>query len=102
MSEAAIKKTPVKRLRSEDWLGKASAGLILGLTLSFGLSGLVGAFVLSDVSLFSIAHQFTMWITGPILVLILSTCFLFQSGTRAWGWLGLANVLVWGLLWVTS
>ena len=91
-----------ERLKSEDSLAKASAGLVLGLTLSLALSGLLGVFGIQDVSQFSIEHQFTMWITGPILILILSSSFLFQSGLRAWCWLGLANVLCWGLLWITS
>lgn len=91
-----------ERLKTEDSLAKASAGLILGLTLSLALSGMLGVFGLQDVAQFSIEHQFTMWITGPILILILSSCFLFQSGLRAWFWLGLANVLCWGLLWITS
>ncbi len=91
-----------ERLRSEDSISKASAGLILGLTLSLALSGLVGIFVFNGVPQFSIEHQFTMWITGPFLVLILSGCFLFRSGLSAWVWLGLANTLCWGLLWITS
>ena len=99
---ASAKKKPANRLKSEDWLGKASAGLILGFTLSLGLGGILGSLIFSDISRFSIAHQFTMWVTGPILVLILSSCFLFQSGVRAWVWLGAANFFTWGLLWITS
>ena len=90
------------KLRSEDWFGKASAGLVLGFFLALGLSGCVGVFLLDGVSQFSIEHQFTMWIIGPMLICILSGCFFFQTSLRAWGWLGLANAVVWGLLLLTG
>ncbi len=97
-----LKKTKAPRLSSQHWAGKASAGLILGFCLSLGLSGFLGLFVFGGVGQFSIAHQLTMWFMAPTLVVLLSTCFLFQSGLRAWCWLGAANVVVWSILFLTS
>ncbi|MGK2286510.1 hypothetical protein [Pedomonas sp. V897] len=89
----------MKPLSSQDWLGKSSAGLILGFLLALGLSGLFKLANGVEEAFFSLKGQFSMWMISPIWGLILSFCFLFGSPARAWGWLGLANLLLWGALW---
>lgn len=89
---------PKSELTSKNWFGKASAGLILGFTLAIGLCGLFACFGPGSVSFDSGPGQFTMWLTAPLWSGILSFCFFFRDGWRAWGWLGLANVIVWGVL----
>ena len=85
-------------LSSRDWFGKASAGLILGFILSLGLCGLFGTMGPGSVDYDSARGQLTMWLTAPLWAGILSGCFLFGSGRRAWAWLAIANVAVWGVL----
>ena len=82
-------------LTSRDWFSKASAGLILGFLLALGLSGLLAAALGISDNFFSTKGQLTMWSMSLSWSLVLSFCFLFGSGLRAWIWLGLANVLVW-------
>ena len=89
-----------EKLSSRDWFGKASAGLLLGFFIAVGLSGIFARFGPGEVSSFSIQHQFTMWLIAPLLAGILSFCFLFRSGLRAWGWLGITNLVIWGLLYI--
>ncbi|WP_232495542.1 hypothetical protein [Novosphingobium kaempferiae] len=83
------------QLTSRDWLGKASAGLILGFVLALGLSGLIAWSIGVSDTFFSTRGQLAMWSMSPVWCLILSLCFLFRSGGRAWGVLGLASVIVW-------
>lgn len=85
-------------LSSRDWFGKASAGLVLGFALALGLSGLLAWAVGVGDTYFSPKGQLAMWVMAPIWCLVLSFCFLFRSGLRAWGWLGLATMVVWGML----
>jgi hypothetical protein len=85
-------------LTSRNWPGKASAGLILGLALALGVSGLLPRLGVGSISYMKTSGQFMMWLISPIWAGVLSFCFLFPSGARAWRWLGLANALVWGLL----
>lgn len=40
-----------------------------------------------------------MWMIAPVWATVLGFVFLFRSTLRAWLWLGLANVLAWGVLW---
>lgn len=85
-------------LSSRDWLGKASAGLVLGFLLSLGLTSIFGwTFQDAGNPYFSAQGQLAMWLTSPIWAAILSFCFLFRSGYRAWGWLGLANLATWAV-----
>jgi cytochrome bd-type quinol oxidase subunit 2 len=80
-------------LRSEDWLGKASAGLVCGYALAIGLTGLFAWLGPGGLMHSSAKTQLNMWLVAPIWVTVLSTCFLFRSGRRAWAWLLLANAL---------
>ena len=84
--------SPVRR----DWLAKTLAGLLLGLTLAMGCSGIF-ARLASTIAL-PIRAQLTMWMVTPIWLGVFSGCFFFGSGKRAWLWLGAANVVVFGLL----
>ena len=43
--------------------------------------------------------QFNMWMIAPVWATVLGLVFLFRDSLRAWLWLGLANVLAWGVLW---
>lgn len=89
-----------KPLTSRDWFGKSSAGLILGFLLALGCSGLFKLTSGLGEIFFSTKGQFSMWMIAPVWGLILSFCFLFGSPARAWGWLTLANMLLWGALWM--
>lgn len=90
------------RLSSKNWFGKASAGLILGFFLALALSGILGKFVFGGVGQYSVFHQLSMWSIAPTFVVILSTCFLFQNGPKAWLWLGLINAGLWSVLFLSS
>ena len=75
-----------------DWWSKSIAGVLLGFTLAVALSGLftwIGPGGPTAVNKF----QFTMWIVAPLWLGVVSFCFLFRSGLRAWLWLGGANLL---------
>lgn len=80
---------------SSNWFGKASAGLVLGFGLALALSAL---FAILMPGIGGGKLQVTMWIVSPMWVTILSFCFLFRNGRAAWGWLGLANGIAFGLL----
>ena len=85
-------------LSSRNWFGKASAGTIAGFFLALAVCGVLAQFGPLEVGTFSAQAQVTMWLMAPLWTLILSFCFLFHNGVRAWAWLGGANVLLWGLL----
>lgn len=88
---------PAVEIGSRDWFGKASAALVLGFTLALGLTSIFGwYFQDAGNPLFSAQGQMAMWLMAPIWAGILSFCFLFGSGPRAWAWLGAANLLAWG------
>lgn len=87
--------TKEPQLTARNWFGKASAGLILGLGIAIGLSGLTSWALGLEGGSFSLVRQFTMWIISPIWCAILSFCFLFRSGWRAWGVLGTCAALIW-------
>lgn len=86
------------RLSSRNWFGKASAGLIAGFAASLAITCIYS--LLAGVrNAFLDAHgQLAMWAIAPLWAGILSFCFLFRSGWRAWVWLGAVNVAAWGLL----
>lgn len=88
-------------LSSRNWLGKSSAGLLLGFTLALGCAGLFRLAV--DVGdALSMKGQLVMWMMAPVWALTLAFCFLFRSGLRAWLWLGGANLAVWAVLIATG
>ena len=80
-----------------DWWSKSLAGVLLGFTLAIALSGLVtwiGPGGPAAVNKF----QFTMWIVAPLWLGVVSFCFLFRSGVRAWVWLGSSNLAAYAAL----
>jgi hypothetical protein len=87
-------------LSSRDWFGKASAGLVMGFLLALGLAGLMRALLGLKEAFFSLPGQFTMWAMSPVWSLVLSFCFMFRSGVRAWVALGAANALLWAIVWL--
>lgn len=50
----------------KGWLGKASAGIILGFTLALGISGLFMWITPSGLMAGSGKTQFAMWLVAPI------------------------------------
>lgn len=76
-----------------DWWTKTLAGLILGFTLALGLVGLFAWFGPGGIDA-AVKVQFNMWPISPIWLLIVSFSFLFRTGWRAVGYLGLFNILV--------
>lgn len=87
------------RYSNKQWLAKLSAAVLLGFTLTIALTGLLMDFVFGPVAVFSIHGQFLMWMIAPVWVAILSSCFIFRSGLRAWLYLGAANLLLWPIIW---
>ena len=87
-----------RQLTSKNWMGKTSAGVIAGYFLTIAICGMVSRFGPLEVGFFSAQAQITMWLVAPVWSLILSFCFMFQNGWRAWGWLGGANLVVWAIL----
>ncbi|MFC7050449.1 hypothetical protein [Emcibacter nanhaiensis] len=90
--------TVEEKLSSGNWFGKVSAAVILGFLLSIGLTGLVGQITVGGLPGDANKVQFTMWMTAPIWIALLGSCFLFRTGLRAWLGLGAANVVCYGLL----
>ncbi|MBM3563202.1 MAG: hypothetical protein FJX16_00950 [Alphaproteobacteria bacterium] len=74
-----------------DWVGKTSAGAILGFSLAIALAGLF-AWLSPGRLATPNKFQLVMWLIAPIWLTTLSLCFLFSSGMRAWLWLGAANL----------
>ena len=91
-----------QQLTSANWFGKASAGTVAGFLLTLAICGLFASVGPGEVGFFSARAQLTMWLMAPMWALILSFCFLFRNGPRAWFWLTGANVITWTLLYVTS
>ena len=86
------------RLQSRHWLGKTLAGAVLGYTLALAVSG--GVALLTPGGFSGEGKvQFNMWMIAPVWATVLGLVFLFRDSLRAWLWLGLANVLAWGVLW---
>lgn len=75
------------------WLAKGLAGLILGLVIAIGLSGLLARAGPGGTDAPG-KYVVTMWAVVPVWMLVLTFCFLFRNGWRAWAWLGGAAFLV--------
>ncbi|ABC23114.1 hypothetical protein [Rhodospirillum rubrum] len=86
------KHPPIRR----DWLSKILAGTLLGFTLALGCSGLL-VLALPQLPL-PVKAQLAMWVVMPLWLGVLSGCFAFRDGRRAWLWLGGATALVLDLL----
>lgn len=86
------------KLTSQDWFGKASAGVILGFGLALAISGLFAWFGPGGLGESGGKVQLNMWLMSPIWMAVVSFCFLFRDAARAWLWLGGANLVAFGLL----
>ena len=78
---------------TRHWFAKGLAGLFLGLVIAIGVSGLLawaGPGGLDPPGKYVV----TMWAVLPVWMLVLTFCFLFRSGWRAWAWLGAASLLI--------
>jgi len=84
-------------ITSRDWLGKVSAAFVLGFPLALALTCTFTALFSKGDSYFSAQGQIAMWLMSPIWCALLSFCFLFRSTARAWGWLAMANLIIWAL-----
>ncbi|MGF7151997.1 hypothetical protein FHS96_005665 [Sphingomonas zeicaulis] len=82
-------------LTSRDWLGKATAAVVLGFTLTLALTCTFCVLFSHGDSHFTAQGQLAMWLASPIWCLILGLCFLFRSSVRAWIWLATANHVAW-------
>ena len=89
-------------ITNRGWIGKAGAGVLLGFLLALGVSGLFKVALGVNDTFFSTRGQFSMWLMSPVWAFTLSFCFLFPSARSAWSWLGLANGLVWGALFLAG
>lgn len=89
------------RLQSRHWFGKTCAGTVLGFGLALAVSGLFAWLGPDGIAAGGGKNQFTMWLMAPIWAAVLSLVYLFRDSLRAWLWLGAANVVAFGLLWLT-
>lgn len=83
----AGKPPPIQR----DWWAKSIAGTLLGFTLGILASGLLVRF--GPALPLANTAQLAMWTVPPVWMAVLSLCFLFQTGLRAWVWLLAINLL---------
>lgn len=84
MSQAPIQK---------DWGSKSLAGGILGLAFAFACSGIYTRLVTSLP--LPVKAQLAMWMVAPIWLSLFALVYLFQSGKRAWLYLGSLNLIAW-------
>ncbi|GAB2181922.1 hypothetical protein DLREEDagrD3_21450 [Denitratisoma sp. agr-D3] len=81
---------------ARDWWSKTLAGLLLGFLLAVGCAGIFN-WLAADMAL-GVRGQLAMWLLAPVWLGVLAGVYFFRSGWRAWGWLGAANLLVFGFL----
>lgn len=93
----SVRPCPHAPLSPRDWLGKSSAGALLGFTLALALGGLLDLLTPGAVAPYNAKHQLIMWSMGLFWPVILALCFLFRDGRRAWLWLAAANLVAYGL-----
>lgn len=79
-----------------DWWAKTLAGVLLGFSLAILASGLLSRYL--PIQPLQAGAQLAMWLVPAVWLAVLSGCFFFRSGLRAWGWLGAANLLALVLL----
>lgn len=100
--EKCMKEATRPRLDSRHWFGKTSAGVVLGYTLSIALSGVMAGLTPGGFGGGAGKIQFNMWMIAPLWASVLGFVYLFRDSLRAWLWLGLANVVSFGLLWAVK
>lgn len=82
-----------------DRLSKSLAGSVLGFTLAIALAGLFAVAGPGGLEARN-KYQFVMWLVAPIWLGVASLVFLFRSGLAAFLWLGGANLLAFGGLYL--
>lgn len=97
MTSKTVRRVNARETLSRDWLSKSLAGVIGGFGLGIAASGLLACLTpgaLDEQNKFQVA----MWLVPPVWIGVMSGVFMFQSGRRAWAWLGGANALGFALL----
>jgi hypothetical protein len=85
--------TPPGADLTRHWFAKGLAGLVLGLAIAIGVSGLLAWAGPGGIAAPG-KYMVVMWAVIPVWMLVLTFCFLFRSGWRAWAWLGGAALLL--------
>ncbi|WP_026019267.1 hypothetical protein [Acetobacter ascendens] len=85
---------------SQNWFTKVSAAVLPGNILTFGLVGIIGVLSHADSDPRTASAQFLTWLTVLLWCIILPTCFLFSNGKRAWNYLSISALCVWGLFFI--
>lgn len=83
---------------NRDWFGKVSAGLVCGYLLALGAGGLFKHAAGAGKALYGVHGIVSVQLFAILWTLAVCFCFLFRSTLRAWTWLGIATVLLWGVL----
>lgn len=92
--------TSITRPRFQaDWWSKTLAGIVAGLSLSYGLIALFAWFGPGGIDAAN-KVQFNMWMISPLWLTILSLVYLFPTGKRAWSILLLNNALVYAFFFI--
>ncbi|OZI31066.1 hypothetical protein CAL29_24315 [Bordetella genomosp. 10] len=77
-----------------DWWAKTSAGAILGFGLGLSLAGLFVYLAIGNPAATPAGHYGLLrHMVAFIWILVFGLCFLFRSGSTAWLWLGVANLV---------
>lgn len=85
-----------------DWLGRGTAGFVLGFVIALGLSGLFARFGPGEIGVPSGQAELTMWLVPPIWAPIFIGSFLFGSARRALLILTAVALLLWSPFIVTA
>jgi hypothetical protein len=88
----------LKRPVHADWVSKTLAGVLLGLALALAASAWLSQLLLPMP--LPTRGQLVMWSVAPVWLGVCSGVYFFSTGVRAWLWLGAANLLAYGLLFV--
>ena len=79
------------------WWTKTLSGTLLGLTLAYALVGLFAWYGPGGISA-PAKVQFNMWLISPVWLIILSFSYMFRTGAHSLIYLGMANIIFYGLL----
>lgn len=92
-------KPEIKGRIQPHWLGKSLAGAVLGYTLALACVGLFAWLGPGGIAAGN-KTQLNMWLLAPLWMAFLAPVYLFATALRAGLWLGGANVVAYGLLWL--
>lgn len=90
--------TAEQKIQPHWWL-KTFSGAILGLTLSYAFIAIFAWFGPGGIDA-TAKVQFNMWMIPPIWLLVLSLCYLFKTGVKAFVYLLSANIVVYSLFFI--